>query len=698
MKKIRILTCLIILTGLFQFSFAQKNVAESLGRSVMPIGAYYYPEHWNSDEWAPDLKKMSELGFEFTHFGEFSWAMLEPEEGKFEFQWLDSVVNLAHNNGLSVIMCTPTPTPPAWLTEKHPEILSVNEDLYKQEHGGRLHVIYDHPVYQKYAKEIITRMAERYGNHPAVAGWQLDNEPHFRPIYDYSEFARQLFPKWLKEKYGTIDTLNHAWGTAFWSQTYNNFGQITLPNKNTGNTNPHAQLDFMRFTADRLANGLRFQAELLDELISDKQWITTNYAYYKFLPATDPFRNRDDLDFASHTMYLTSGVLSNEGGPLAHRLGSGLELAFSNELAKSVNGKTGIMELQPGQINWGTINPQPLPGAVRMWVWHSFGLGDKFICTYRFKQPLFGSEQTHKGIIDTDGKTIARGGKEYVQAIEEISSLPEKNVEIPADITGKRTALMWNLENIADIENHRHHADFNAWQHVYDYYAALKSMGCPVHFMTESDMFDPEKFPFMVVPAYQIVSEKLVQKWETYVQRGGNLIISSRTAKKDPNGHLWKAHNQHPIWDLIGAEITEFDHLPAQYPGTIKMNDETFEWYRWGDWLKPGEGTEILASYNDQFYKGTPAVVTRKTAKGTVTYIGAWSNNGKLEKKVLRTVYGADEKELPDLPPYVFIEWRDGYFVAVNYSSKTATISVPGDAKILYGETTLNPGNVLVWK
>lgn len=692
---------LLLLTASFFFlnsSGQDPDVSKSLGNSVMPIGSYYYPEHWSESEWEPDLKKMAELGFEFTHLAEFAWARMEPEEGNFQFDWLDQVVGLAEKYGLKIIMCTPTPTPPAWLSQKHPEILSVNEGLYTQEHGHRLHAIYDHPVYLKYVEKIILQMASRYGNHPAVAGWQLDNEPHFRPVYDYSDFSRKEFPLWLEKKYGRIENLNESWGTAFWSQTYNNFGQITLPNENTGNTNPHARLDFMRFMADRLARGLRFQAELLGENISDEQWITTNYAYYKFLPATDPFRNREDLDFASHTMYLTSGFLNDEGGPLAHRLGSGLELAFSAELAKSVNGETGIMELQPGQINWGLINPQPLPGAVRMWVWHTFGLGNKFVCNYRFKQPLFGGEQTHKGVIDTDGKTVARGGQEYVQAIQEIKSLPKADKTLPPFIQNKKTALLWNLENIADLEIHRHHSDFDGWQHVYDYYAALKSMACPVHFLTESDAFDPEEFPFMVVPAYQIVTEELVEKWKKYAQAGGHLIISPRTAKKDSNGHIWKMHNQQLIWDLIGAEIPEFDHLPAEYPGLVEMDGKEYQWYRWGDWLKPEKSTRVLASYKDQFYKDTPAVVSRTLGKGSVSYTGVWSNGGELEKKLLQKIYKEKGQQIWELPPYVFVEWREGFYVALNYSSEAVTIAVPDSAEILFGEKKLLPGAVLVWK
>ncbi len=672
-----------------------------LGNSLMPVGAYYYPEHWPEEEWERDLKKMAELGFQFTHIGEFAWSRMEPEEGRYDFSWVDRVLELAGQYGLKVILCTPTPTPPAWLTHKHPEILAVNESLVRQQHGGRLHAIYDHPIYLRYVEKIITLLGERYGDHPSVVGWQLDNEPHFGPIYDYSEFAVARFPVWLQKKYRTIDELNRSWGTSFWSQTYNTFEQIPLPNKNTKAHagNPHAWLDFARFTADRLAGALRFQAELLRKTISEDQWITTNYAYYKFLPATDPFLNKNDLDFASHTMYLTSGHLNDEGGSLAFRLGSGLELSFSNELARSVNGYTGIMELQPGQINWGRINPQPLPGAVRMWGWHAFALGDRFLCTYRFRQPLFGAEQTHKGIIETDGVSLSRGGEEYRQLIGEIDSLSRLKVEkrIPERYSSRKTAFLWNPDNLIDIGNHRHHADFDPWQHIYSYYAHLKSMGCAVTFVREQEDLNPDQYPFMVVAAYQLMSRELIAKLRQYVQQGGHLIMSCRSGKKDPNGHLWKARNQEPIWELIGASIPEFDHLPAAYPGMVESNGEQYKWYQWGDWLEPFKGTKILARYADQFYKGAAAVVSRQLGRGSVTYIGVYTRDGKLEKKIINDTYRQAGRVVEELPPYVFLEWRDGFWIMVNYSSRAYEYPLDEKANVLIGDPLLKPGGVIVW-
>lgn len=667
---------------------------------LMPVGAYYYPEHWDESQWERDIKRIADLGFEFTHFAEFSWGRIEPEEGRYDFEWLDTCVSIAAKSGLKVIMCTPTPTPPAWLTHKHPEILIVNEDGTRWQHGTRLHANQNHPLYQKYIAKIVKKLANRYGNDERIWGWQIDNEPHFGNLYDYSSYSLDGFRQWLREKYNSIDALNKAWGTSFWSQQYNHFDQVEIPSDIRGGSNPHAKLDFQRYTTDALASTIRYQAEMLNANVSKKQFVTTNFAYYKFLPPVDPFKNKNDLDFAAHTMYLLSTVLNYPDGDLAHRLGSGLELAFSNELARSVNGYTGIMELQPGQINWGQWNSQPLPGAVRMWIWHSFALGDKFTCTYRFRQPVFGREQYHKGIMETDGLTVSRGGKEYVQALNETKKLRDyyrSNSDMPEEIKQRKTAFLWKQANLLNLENTKHNQAWDTWQHYYTYYGSLKRLGCPVTFITEEDTFDPKLYPFMVAPAYELINEKLIKKWKKYVEDGGHLILSTRTGMKDEHGHLWERKLQEPIWGLIGAEIAFYDHMPPGKWASVEMEGQNYKWNVWGDIIKPNEGTQGWATHSDQFYKDEAVATHRNLGKGTVTYIGVWTEKQELEKQVLQKVYNKAGANILDLPPYVFTEWRDGFWVSVNYTSEKVTVPVPDNTQIIYGSKQLPPGGIAVW-
>ena len=670
---------------------------DRLPAGEMPVGAYYYPEHWPEAQWGRDLNRMAALGFRFTHFAEFAWSRLEPVEGQYDFAWLDSCVAMAAQAGLQVIMCTPSPTPPAWLTEKHPEILVVDEAGLPQQHGTRLHAAYNHPAYRHYVEKIVTQLAERYGQDPRIWGWQLDNEPHYSSLYDYSPWQERQFRHWLRQRYGSIDRLNAAWGTAFWSQDYNHFDQIHLPNPRRG-ANPHALVDFRRFSAEEVAAGLAFQAEVLRRHIAPRQWVTTNFAYYKFLPSVDPFLSREALDFASHTMYLTSQVLDDAGDALSHRLGSGLELSFSQDLARSVSGETGIMELQPGQINWGRFNPQPLPGAVRMWLWHAYGLGDRFACAYRFRQPLYGGEQTHHGIMMTDGVTVQRGGQEYVQAIGELAALPPRpDAAMPDGYRSRRAALWWDQVSLLDMEVHPHHADWNNWQVLYTYYSALKRLGAAVDLVTAGDRLDPATHPFLVVPAAIRVTPETLAAWRAYAEAGGHLILTARTGTKDADGHLWEAPLQQPIWDLIGAEVQYYDHLPASRPGHIRMGDSRYAWHVWGDVLRPRAGSTVLATHDDQFYAGAAAAVTRPLGRGSVSYLGMASDTGELEYALLRDRFQAAGAEVLDLPPYVFVMWRSGYWVAVNYTATPYTLPLQSRARLHLGERLLPPGGVTVW-
>ncbi|MCH7226028.1 beta-galactosidase [Haloferula sp. A504] len=661
------------------------------------FGVYYYPEHWPEEQWERDIRRVAELGFDFIHYGEFAWARLEPEDGKFDFAWMDKAVALAADHGLKVLMSTPSPCPPAWLATAHPEILAVDRNGVRGHHrGSRLTGSLANPVYRKHVERIVTKLAERYARDERVWGWQIGNEPHIQTGEDYSPSAQAEFREWLKRKYGTVEALNEAWGAAFWSYTLDNFEQVQVPT-----SNPHTYLDFQTYTSEEIARDLGDQAAIVRRHGDGRQWITTNYAYYQGLENVNPFLTRDTLDFASHTMYLTHNRKNSSGDSLAHRLGCGMEYSLGEELAASVSGYTGIMELQPGQINWGRFNAMPMPGAVRMWVWHAFGMGERFVCTYRFRQPLFGMEQFHHGIMQTDGVSVSHGGKDFVRAVAEINRLEEK-LDPSAEnefVNRSRTALLWSNRNLLDIERYPHHQDWDTWQHIYTYYQGLKRMGVNVVFVGDGDDFDPAGTPFMVVPAYQMMSRELVGKLEDYVAKGGHLIISTRSGLKDDKGHLWEAKIQQPIWNLIGGEIEYYDHLPANRPGKVAFGGKSYPWHTWGTVVKPGSTVESWGTYEDQFYEGASAILHRDPGKGSVTYVGAWSDDWELEYDLLRRVYGKELGKLPfDLPPYVFVHYRQGLWVAVNYTDQMIDVPAGGGAEWLLGGRELPPAGVSVWR
>lgn len=694
MKKLQLLLALLFITFFALKLFGQSNAANFFPENrLMTVGAFYYPEHWPENQWERDFVNMAAMGFEYVHMGEFAWAFLEPVEGVFDFAWLDRAIDLAGKHGLKVMLCTPTATTPVWMGIQYPETFGMNSNYQRGEHGTRQNNSLSNPVFRRLSGRIVEEMAKHYGTNPNVWGWQLDNEPEAKE--DYSPSARDAFRIWLENRYHTIDSLNKAWGTAFWGITYSNFEQINIHNAQAvgwWGSNPHALLDFKRFTAQVQADFLNEQVKIMRKHIPPHQFITTNYVAVAH--NADP-RMANSLDFASFTSYPNGG--SPNLGDQGFRLGDPDRLIQANDYFRPIKGITGVMELQPGQVNWGNPNAMLLPGTVRMWLWHSFGAGSRFASSYRYRQILYGAEQYHAGIMKTDGITLAPGGEEYQQFIKEIKQLEGLKVDRtpPVNLKKMKTAILWSHDNLWDHSRQPQNSNWNLWQHVMKYHRALKSLGASVDYITEND--DLSKYQVLIVPAYQALDSTIIQRWKSFVDQGRDLLITCRTGSKSSNGHFWEAGWAAPLYDLIGAEIVHYDMLPGNREAYVEMFGERYAWNTWGELLKPKDVTYAIATYSDQFYKGTCAVLSRKLGKGNVTYVGVESLSGELEKAILKKHFHARGLETLDLPKGVYVEWNRGFWVAVNYSSENQTIETGPDTEVLIGSKTLTPAGVLVW-
>lgn len=689
-------TTFFIITILIAVLSAKAQVGNRFfpDKDLITTGIYYYPEHWNESQWERDIKKISEMGFEFVHLAEFAWFKMEPTEGKFEFDWLDKVINLCARYNLKVLMCTPSATTPAWMRAHYPETFIMDGRYMRGEQGTRGLGSIVNPTYRKFVATIVSKMARRYGQDKNVIGWQLDNEPDAKP--DYSPSSQESFRQWLKRRYKTIEALNVAWGNAFWSQWYNNFDQVMIPNTNLvgwwGN-NPHALLDFKRYAADAQAEFLDYQAALLRAYIAKDQFITTNYTAVS--TGADAQRT-NKLDFATYTAYPNGGT--DNIGDLGFRLGNSKVILFAADYYKTIGGVSGVMEIQPGPVNWGSYNPLLLPGTVRMWLYHTFAAGGKLASSYRFRQINYSSEQYHSGIIQTDGITPSPGGEEYMQFIKEIKMLRNQykpGVGMPAALAARSTAIIWNLENYWTIDRQKQTWQWDTWNYPVKFLEIAKSFGAPVDIIPETA--DLSAYRFVIVPAYEMVDSALVKKWNEYAANGGNLIITCRTAIKDRMGHFWEAGWAAPLSRLIGAKVKATDMLPNNGRGEIVMKSDHYSWNNWADLLAPDKQTETVAVFDNQFYKGTASVVKHTVGKGKVTYIGVDTDDAKLEKDVLRSIYAGAGATTENYPPGVYVYWRDNFYIAVNYSSDNYTMNIPAAANIIIGEKILQPGGVLVW-
>jgi beta-galactosidase len=664
-------------------------------KDLITTGIYYYPEHWNENQWERDIKKIADMGYEFVHLAEFAWYKMEPEEGKFDFGWLDKVVNLCIKYNMKVLMCTPSATTPTWMRLNYPETFIMDGHYIRAENGTRGLGSITNPKYRLFVEKITTELAKHYGKNEHVVGWQIDNEPP--AIADYSPSSQEAFRQWLKQEYKTIEVLNAAWGTAFWSQWFSSFDQVIIPNTNLvgwwGN-NPHALLDFKRYLADSQAEFLDFQANTLRKYILKNQYITTNYT--AICTGSDPRRTKK-LDFASYTAYPNGG--SDNMGNLGFRMGNSKAILFAAEYYKSVGGVSGVMEMQPGPVNWGWYNPLLLPGTVRMWLYHTFAAGGKLACSYRFRQINYSSEQFHSGVIQPDGITPSQGGEEYVQFMKEIKELRtqfQPGTNMHETMAARSTAILWNLENYWTIDRQKLTHQWDTWNYPIKFMEIAKSFGAPVDVIPETS--DLSNYKVVIVPAYEMADSGLVKKWTDYATHGGHLVLTCRTAIKNRLGHLWEAEAAAPISGLIGAHVSATDMLSGYAKGEVEMNSLKYNWNNWADLLQPETGTQVLAAYDNQFYKGKAAVVSRKVGLGSVTYIGVDTDDSKLEKDVLRNIYINAGATTENYPEGIYVYWRDGFYMAVNYSSDEYLMNLPQSAKIIIGETTLKPAGVLVWK
>ncbi|WP_346860277.1 beta-galactosidase [uncultured Draconibacterium sp.] len=689
MKKVTAITILFLLV--FN-AYAQRVDQYFPSSELTTVGAYYYPEHWNESQWERDFQKMAEMGFEFTHFAEFAWAQLEPQEGVYDFVWLDKAVDLATKYKLKVVMCTSTATPPVWLVRKHPDVLKSNEDGTTYDHGSRQHASFSNEYYRAYSQKMITELAKHYGNDKRIIGWQLDNEPASNT--DFGEDAQIRYRNWLKRKYNTINALNKAWGTNFWSGTYSDFSEINIPKHKQWGMNLYQRLDHSRFCDYETSSFLDEQAQTIRKYSDAGQWITTNYIPYydaRYVGASK------ELDFISYTRYMVYG--EHPGiGTKGYRVGEYSRIAMANDYFRPLSPLYGVMELQPGQVNWGSINSQPLPGAVRLWLWHVFAGGSKFTCTYRFRAPIYGYEQYHYGIVGPDGVTPTRGGKEFQQFMDEIKVLRENaaDYKVPEDYMKRKTAILYDPDNTVAINQNKQTVVWNTEEHVLKYYKPLKAFGAPVDFIR--DTMDFSGYAVLVLPAYQQMSLKLIGKLSTYVNNGGNLVMSCRSGHQDEFGHLWEAKHAEPIYKLIGGEIEFYDLLRPYAPDTILMDNQKYAWTSWGDILKPANNTEIWGNYAGDFYSGKPAITFNKLGDGTVTYVGADSNSGDLEFNVLEKLYKRLDIGIENYPKGIIVEYRDGFGIAMNYSDKVYQMKLPIGSEILLGTKDIPTSGVLVWK
>lgn len=625
------------------------------------LGVCYYPEHWPETMWAEDYRRMREMGFTVIRVAEFAWSLFEPEEGRFEFAAFDRALNLAHEYGLKVILGTPTATPPAWLTERYPEVLNVTVDGVVLQHGMRCHTNHSSPKYRKLCAIITAQMATHYANHPAVIGWQIDNELNCETSEFYAPADHLAFREWAKAKYGTLDRLNEAWGTVFWSQTYTDWSQVhlTRPMPAHKQPNPHLALDEKRFISDNTISFAKVQADIIREL-APNHWITTNGLFGHL----DSHQLTDDLlDFISYDSYpqfSTIGSPTGEEHPLADR---GWSQTLS--VTRSISPNFCIMEQQAGPGGW--VNrmdmPSPKPGQMRLWTYQSIAHGADMVLFFRWRTATFGNEIYWHGINDYHNQENRRV-REARQIGHELKAIGER-------IVGTR-----NVASVAIVRDYDNNWDgeYDVWhgpfQHKsnYNWFKALQYQHIPVDALflrSTTTLADLQRYKALIYPHATIMTDATAALLAEYVQAGGKLVFGCRTGYKDERGHCYMRPFPGAAGELCGITVEEFTMVKGTREATflrwngpdgVEMQADDFN-----DVLEVAAPTvEIAARYSSDFYAGKPAVTVNRLGKGEVWYYGAVFNEASAGQMIANLGLVSPVASWLKLPQQVELQVRTG--------------------------------------
>ncbi|WP_170574206.1 beta-galactosidase [Ruegeria atlantica] len=447
------------------------------------LGVCYYPEHWPEDMWAEDAARMVETGLTWVRIGEFAWSRMEPSPGDLQFEWLDRAIDVLGAAGLKVVLGTPTATPPRWMLDKHPDMLAVDAQGQPRKFGSRRHYCFSHMGYIEECTRIARIMGERYGRHPHIAAWQIDNEYGcHETTVSYSQPALQAFRLWLADQYGSVEVLNTAWGNVFWAMEYDSFDQIDLPNLTVTEPNPAHVLAFRRFSSDQVAVFNKAQVDVLRPL-TDAPLL---HNYMGRILDFDHFKVGEDLDIATWDSYPIGFLSDRLEADEAHKItflqqGDPDMQAFHHDLYRAVGrGRWWVMEQQPGPVNWAPFNPAPLLGMVRLWSLEAVAHGAEVVSYFRWRQSPFAQEQMHAGMLSPNNAPA--------QALIEVRQTADDLAELGAVTqTQASVAILFDYASDWAWMTQPQGAGFNYFRLVFSAYRALRRAGLSVDILSASE-------------------------------------------------------------------------------------------------------------------------------------------------------------------------------------------------------------------
>lgn len=640
------------------------------------FGVDYYPEHWERERWDTDAALMQKMGIQMVRMAEFSWHKLQPAEDTFDFGWLDEAIELLGKYGICTIVGTPTAAPPAWMVHKHPDILPVDRQGRVRGFGGRHHDCQSNPVYREYIRKLVTQMAKHYGDNPYVIGWQPDNElGNSHQELCTCDHCRQRFQAWLQKKYGTTAALNQSWGTAFWSQEYNEFAEVPAPRLTVTGENPSAMLDWRRFCSDLIVDFTGEQTEII-RTYAKNQFITHNYM--GFADKVNYYKLGELLDFVSHDQYPGGFYLPETPHEKNHILAATLDVVRSYK-----NQPFWIMEQQSGITGWETMGRAPEPGQLSAWAMQSIAHGADAVVFFRWRTCAMGTEQYWHGILPHSGNP----GRRYEELQEFIHEMQPLMDNLQNSMIKSEAGIVFSFEQEYAFQIQPHHRDLSYTGQIQKYYRALYEQNIPVDFVPADGDF--QKYRLLIAPLQYLMSPELEDKYMEYVRQGGHLVLTMRTGVKDMN-NLCMTEFELPgrLAQLAGVEVLDYDCLRDDEVNVL-FEGESLPAYIWSDLMRLLPGTKVLASYNSQFYAGEPCMTEHSYGKGICYYVGTQPGDVLMDKFMAQICRKAGVNSI--LPPVAEVECtirendKECFLFVINHARETKNYQVLQGWKLIKG-------------
>jgi beta-galactosidase len=640
------------------------------------LGSAWYPEHGTERQLEADLAMMQAAGLRVARVGEFAWSSLEPKEGHYTLDWLDHVISAAAAHGIFIVLGTPTDAPPRWLERKYPEILRVDVDGHRSPAGSGRAFSYASPKYRELCREVVERLAQRFGHNLNVIGWQIGNEP---TEDSYDDAAVQDFHAWLQAKYGTLESLNEHWMTWYWSQTYDAWDEIPL---GMGRGNPGMQLDYMRFVSDEWRSFHDNQIEAIRRHADRRQFITTNLGGLGWADRFNRHELTQDLDVAAWDDYVARQRID----PLRR----GASYASLEHFDPWRNGATHdlvrgwkqrnfwVLEMQPAFVDWSAVSNAVERGVTRDMIWQAIGHGAEGISFWQWRAGWGAVGQYHGTLVGPDTTPIPV----YAEVQRAAAETAATGAVFAGTAPQSQVAILHDYDSRWAIDFHLQSQRYDQIDVLLGYYRALRERAQSVDIVDPS--CDLARYKLVAAPSLNVISPALGERLEAYVKNGGHLVLGPRSGMKNEYNALYPERQPGPLVGALGGRVEQYYALVDDVPVAGKWG--TGEATIWAEQLfTKAPDAEVLLRYGagNGWLEGEPAAIQRRLGRGTITYLGAVLDPALMRHaaQAWADAAGVDPAPIP-APDGVEVCRRIGagreVFVLINHSETNAAIQLPG--------------------